>query len=290
MITRQDDELDRSVVGFVETQVSADDGELPLHSSDAIATDEEPNVDEVDARMSEIVLILDHAAMRLLDKCALVAEWVGHTENRASVFRQLVQKPQGGRPEGGIARAARELPIPGKSIGGRRKFIERAITINGMWPEVKSAVRAGRLDGNQTALLAIAGERSLEAQLGKVHEIVARKAAPRRKSRARDGDESTKSSKAPSTTSRVAAPHTLDQQPEPPSKHEIDESKSTIKPELDQSKPASIAALIEFAKFMLMHIKQGEEAILTLTATEEVAEFNRLANRARLVLARINHS
>jgi hypothetical protein len=144
-----------------------------------------------------------------------------------------------------------------------------------MWPEVKAAVRAGRLDSNQTALLSIAGERSPEAQLGKVQEIVARKAARRRESRAGDGEESRKSS---------ATPHTPDQQHQPPSKHEIDESKSTIKPDPNQSKPASVAALVEFAKFMLAYIKQGEDIVLTLTATEEVREFNRLANRARLVL------
>jgi hypothetical protein len=72
-----------------------------LLSDSARANKDRRNGDETDARMSEIVLILDHAAMRLLDKCALVAEWVGHAEAKASVFGQPVQKPQGGRPEGG---------------------------------------------------------------------------------------------------------------------------------------------------------------------------------------------
>src|SRR5690242_19875495 len=114
----------------------------------------------------------------------------GSRRSQGVGFWTTCPQTSGGRPEGGIARAARELALPGKSIGARRKFIERAIAINTMWPEVKLVVRGGRLDGNQTALLAIAGERSLEAQLGKVKEIVARKAARRRKSRGGNCDES----------------------------------------------------------------------------------------------------
>ena len=121
--------------------------------------------------------------MRLLDRCALVAEWVGHAEAKASVYDQIVAKPQGGRPEGGIRRAASgELPIPGKTFLGRRKYIERAIKIDGIREEAKSAARAAGLDNTQCDLLAIAQKQSLEGQLAKLRDIAARRAAPRRKS------------------------------------------------------------------------------------------------------------
>jgi hypothetical protein len=139
----------------------------------------EPNGDESDARMAQIEEILGHAAMRLLEKCALVAEWVHHAEAKSSVFGHFVQKPQGGRPEGGVARAARELALTGKSAGAHRKFVERALKIDGIWPEAKSAARAVGLDDNQSKLLAIASERSVEGQLKKVQEIAEQKKAPR---------------------------------------------------------------------------------------------------------------
>jgi hypothetical protein len=157
----------------------------------------QPNVDDVDARMAKIEEILGHAAMHLLDRCALIAEWVHHAEAKLSDYGQVVWKPKGGRPEGGVARAARELRVPGKTPEARRKYIERAIKIEGVYPEAKSAACAAGLDDIQSALLAIARGHSLKAQLAKVEEIAARKAAPRRKSAAReDGDSTAKMPKA----------------------------------------------------------------------------------------------
>ena len=121
------------------------------------------NGDEADARMEEIQQILGHAAMHLLDRYALVAEWVRHAEAKAAVFDQIVAKPKGGRPEGGIRRAARgELPIPGKTVKGRYKYIERAIKIDGIWEEAKSAARTAGLGNIQCCLLSIAHEHSLK--------------------------------------------------------------------------------------------------------------------------------
>ena len=119
--------------------------------------------------------------MHLLEKCSLIAEWVRYAEAKLSVFGRIVPKPKGGRPEGGVARAARELPVPGKSPDARRKFIERALKVDGIWPEAKSAARAEGLDDIQSDLLPIARERSREAQVAKVHEIAARKVMPRRR-------------------------------------------------------------------------------------------------------------
>ena len=103
-----------------------------------------PDGDESDARMARIEEILGYTATPLLDKCELVAEWVKHAAAKLSVFGQIVPKPKGGRPEGGVARAARDLPVPGKTPDARRKFIERAMKIDGIWPDVKAAARAAR--------------------------------------------------------------------------------------------------------------------------------------------------
>lgn len=120
-----------------------------------------------------------------------------HAEAKASVYGQVVQKPGGGRPEGGIARAARALAVPGKTIEARRLFIRRALKIDGIWPEAKVAVRAAGLHDKQSALLEIASERSPDSQLAKVQEIATRKAMPRRKSgpaEEREGAQKTKES------------------------------------------------------------------------------------------------
>jgi hypothetical protein len=107
---------------------------------------------------------------------------------RAGFSGQVVQKRKG-RPEGGLARAARELPVPGKTPEARRQFIKRAIMIGGMWPEAKSAASAAGLDDVQTALLEIAEEKSRDKQLAKVQEIAARKKEPRqRKTKVQEGE------------------------------------------------------------------------------------------------------
>lgn len=160
-----------------------------------------PNGDEIDFRMAKIDEILRHAAMPLLEKCALVAEWLHHAEVKLSILGQPVEKSTG-RPEGALTRAARELPVPGSTLKARRKFMERALKIDGIWPEAKSAAHSARLDNIQSALLSIAAERSVEAQLAKVQEIATSKAQPRRKSSARDSGKGTASlSIAPSATS-----------------------------------------------------------------------------------------
>ena len=115
-----------------------------------------------------------------------------------------LSRNQGSRPEGGVARAARALPVPGKSTEARRKFIERALKIDGIWQEVKVAVRAARLHNKQSALLAIASEHSQAAQLAKVQEIATRKAMPRRTSSPPKESESAQKTEEGSSTDEGA--------------------------------------------------------------------------------------
>ena len=151
--------------------------------SDVPTNGTRPNGDEADFRMAKIEEILGHAALHLLDKCGLVAEWLHHAEAKLSVVLGQDVAKSAGRPEGVLTRAARELCVPGTTPKARRKFVERALKIDGIFPEAKSAARAAGLDDIQSALLAIARERSLEAQLAKVQEIAAHKAMPRRKAK-----------------------------------------------------------------------------------------------------------
>jgi hypothetical protein len=81
--------------------------------------------------------------------------------------------------------------VPGATPAARRKYLDRAIKIAEIWPEAKSAAEAAGLDNTQSALLAVARESSLPAQLSKVQEIAARKAMPRRKSTGRNRGEGT---------------------------------------------------------------------------------------------------
>ena len=172
------------------------------HDPSIPSNDARPAGDEIDVRMAEIDRILRHAAMRHLRKCVLAAEWVHHAEAKLSVVGQPVHKPAGGRPESGLTRAARELCVPGATPAARRKYLDRAIKIAD-WPEAKSAAEAAGVDNIQSALLAVARERSLEAQLARVQEIAARKAMPRRKSTGRKRGEGTvvASAELPSTVS-----------------------------------------------------------------------------------------
>ena len=164
------------------TQVPADDSTAAA----AVANNDRRNGDDADARMDEIQKILETAAMPVLDKCGLYAEWVKHAEAKPWVLGQDVPKPKGGRPKGGIARAADELKqtIPAKTEKARVKFIRRAIAIDCIWPDAKDAARAAGLANIQSALLSIAKEKTPDAQLAKVKEIGDQRAAPRRSHKA----------------------------------------------------------------------------------------------------------
>lgn len=58
------------------------------------------------------------------------AEWIKlREEQEAEVSGQVGPKPKGGRPEGGIRLAARELPIPGDTDEAKRHRLRRDMEI-----------------------------------------------------------------------------------------------------------------------------------------------------------------
>jgi ParB-like chromosome segregation protein Spo0J len=136
--------------------------------------------DETDARLWQISENLHDADLTVLERAEQEVEWIRLTEARAGVSGQLVQKPKGGRPKGGVAQAARELPVPGKTDDARRKALERSQKIDGIAPEAKAAAKAAGLDENQWALLQIAKQPTPEAQVEKAQEL----AKPKRRGQA----------------------------------------------------------------------------------------------------------
>jgi ParB-like chromosome segregation protein Spo0J len=107
----------------------------------------------------------------VLKKSELLAERIERTEQNGDVSGQVDRKPKGGRPKSGNAQAARELPSLAKSDEGGRKQIERAIAIAKLPTAVKNAAKEAELDDNQSALLAIATEKTSDAQLAKIRAL-----------------------------------------------------------------------------------------------------------------------
>lgn len=120
-----------------------------------------------ETRKSDIELCLRAAVeMTVLSRAEMIKEWVAITDALKSVSAQVEQKPNGGRPHGGVAEAARKLPLPGnQSESARRQFVSRAIRIAKIFKCAKIVAKEEKLDDNQTALLAIAAEETEEAQI-----------------------------------------------------------------------------------------------------------------------------
>ena len=137
--------------------------------------------DEVLAELCEIADDLHRSDLTALEKAEKLAKWVRLTTEREPISRQKVAKFGPGRPEGVIARAARELPIKGKTLQARRKRLERSIKIDAMSADAKAAAIEAGLDTSPSALHEISKEQTTEAQLEKIAEIVKRKAKQRAK-------------------------------------------------------------------------------------------------------------
>jgi ParB-like chromosome segregation protein Spo0J len=149
--------------------------------------------DETEARLWEISENMHRAELSELEWSEHVAEWKRLTEvqseqnvqnesERAEVqSEQHVQNEskladrRGHRHEGGIAKAARELPIPGATEDAKRMRVVRAIKIADIAPEAKEAAKAAGLANNQKALLTVA-QAEPEQQARVVEEIAERKA------------------------------------------------------------------------------------------------------------------
>jgi ParB family transcriptional regulator, chromosome partitioning protein len=125
---------------------------------------------KIHARMWQIVENLYRVELTALERAELTEE-----------LRQLVRQQQVGQvaPPGGHQPEDRGINKTAKILGLTKEEIRRSRMIAGICPKAKNEVRKLGLDDNQRALLAIAKETTLEAQLRAVKEIVERKRAAR---------------------------------------------------------------------------------------------------------------
>ena len=112
--------------------------------------------DEVGARFVRFSENLCRAHKTTLEEADEIAQLVEFSEqNKLGPFGQNV--PKKGRPLGRAAKAAKLLPVRGKTEDARRKKIERALTISeGIYPQYREEIKEFGLDNDQFALLEIA--------------------------------------------------------------------------------------------------------------------------------------
>ena len=122
------------------------------------------------ARLVTIEENLFRKDLTALERAEQYAEWFRIAE-QLEVSGQDVRKPKGGRPEGGLSRIARALPISGKTVEARRKTMERSKAIAGISPKAKEAIKEAKLHNNQRALLEIAKQGAPHDQVKKVREL-----------------------------------------------------------------------------------------------------------------------
>ena len=128
---------------------------------------------KVDRRHARLVTIeenLFRKDLSALERAEHYAAWF-RISAQLEDSGQHVRKPKAGRPEGGLSKLARELPISGKTVEARRKTMERSKAIAGISPKAKEAIKAAKLHNNQKALLEIAKEGAPYDQLKKVREL-----------------------------------------------------------------------------------------------------------------------
>jgi ParB-like nuclease domain len=124
--------------------------------------------DDIEARLWTISENLHRNDLHPLHRAEQVAEWIRLTEEGR--FCANAQKPQGGRPEGGVSLAARELGID-------RDEARRSVKIDSIIPAAKAAAIETGIDRNQSALLKVASYAD-EDQVEAVAEIAKAKATP----------------------------------------------------------------------------------------------------------------
>jgi ParB-like chromosome segregation protein Spo0J len=105
--------------------------------------------DETDAQLVQLGENLWRKTLTVLRHAEGFAEYIKLASAKLNISGQLVEKSEPGRPPGGIALAARELPLVSRSAQARWKIIDRAIKINRITPEAKEAAIEARLDDNQ---------------------------------------------------------------------------------------------------------------------------------------------
>ena len=133
---------------------------------------------EDEAEMWEISENLHRAELTVVQRSEQVSRWV---ELADKVLVQVAPKPQGGRPEGGVNKAARDLNLEATEV-------KRAVKIASLTTEAKAVAAELGLDDNQSALLA-AAKVSPSQQATAIRERAAKQASKRVPKHPQDGTE-----------------------------------------------------------------------------------------------------
>ena len=112
--------------------------------------------DELEIKLVALSENFMRTKQSVLDRAELLTEWVRLAVRKTNLSGQVDQKLRLGRPSGGLAKAARVLPIFGRTPDARRQAISRAVKIAGIAINAKTIAREAGLDDNQNALLRIA--------------------------------------------------------------------------------------------------------------------------------------
>jgi len=139
---------------------------------DTIDCIELPDIDEVEdaetvGKLAEIAENLHRREIDAVERGELIAAWDRLRSDRREVSAQLGQKPQGGRPSGGVSKAARDL-------GMTRQAVDRALKVAALSPEAKAKARSAGLANNQTALLKAAKHKEPAAQVAALDQHAAK--------------------------------------------------------------------------------------------------------------------
>ncbi len=132
----------------------------------------EIEADEITMEMWEIAENLHRYELTVNDRSDHIDRWLkllAEKNQHGAISRQLDEKSSPGRPEGGVAAAARGLGISEADA-------RRAVKIASLTPEAKEAARSTGLDNNQSALLR-AAKAPAERQEQAIRNFAAEKAA-----------------------------------------------------------------------------------------------------------------
>lgn len=126
---------------------------------------------DVDVQMVHLGEDLWRKNVTVLRRAEQLVEYFRLATAKVNISGQPVQKGKIGRPQAGIALAARKLPLVGRSEQARRKILTRAEKINRITLEAKIAAVEAGLDNNQEALLRLGQAHGRDAQLRVVAEL-----------------------------------------------------------------------------------------------------------------------
>jgi ParB-like chromosome segregation protein Spo0J len=122
------------------------------------------------ARLWQISENLHRAELTVLDEAEHTAEWLKLVEKLAPSHDGDAEKRRG-RPEGPKKKAAKELPIPGKSDAAKQKTLDRRLKIANINAAARQAARDAGFADSQTKLSRIAREPTPKAQRAAVEAM-----------------------------------------------------------------------------------------------------------------------